>query len=53
MNQPTDGNSRVGEGGDVRFERLKLRDWTFSDTAEAVVGALLLAVIVVTLFALA
>ena len=35
------------------FERLKLNDWTFSDTAEAVVGALLVAAIVVTVFALA
>jgi len=28
------------------FERLKLYDWTFSATAEAVVGALLVIVIV-------
>jgi hypothetical protein len=31
------------------FERLKLHDWTFSSTAELVVGALLAACIVVTL----
>jgi hypothetical protein len=30
------------------FERMKSGDWTFSDTAEAVVGVLLAAVIVVT-----
>ena len=35
------------------FERLKLADWTFSDTAEAVVGILLVIAIVVTVFALA
>jgi hypothetical protein len=35
------------------FERLKLGDWTFSDTAEAVVGILLIITIVVTVFALA
>jgi hypothetical protein len=33
------------------FERLKLYDWTFSATAEAVVGALLAFVIVVCIFA--
>lgn len=35
------------------FERLKLGDWTFSDTAEAVVGILLIITIVVTVLALA
>lgn len=35
------------------FERWRLSDWTFSDTAEAVVGILLVITIVVTLFALA
>jgi hypothetical protein len=34
------------------FQRLKLYDWTFSDTAEIVVGALLAACIVVTVLAL-
>jgi hypothetical protein len=33
------------------LERLKLHDWTFSATAETVVGALLALVIVVCLFA--
>jgi hypothetical protein len=32
------------------FHRLKLHDWTFSSTAEAVVGALLVLVIVACLF---
>lgn len=35
------------------FERFKLYDWTFSDTAEAVVGALLIMAIAVSVFALA
>jgi hypothetical protein len=35
------------------FERFKLHDWTFSDTAEAVVGALLIIAIAVSVFALA
>lgn len=35
------------------LERLKPNDWTFSDTAEGVVGVLLVIVIVVSLFALA
>lgn len=36
------------------FERMRLGDWTFSDTAEAVVGVLLVVVILVTVvFALA
>jgi len=34
------------------FDRMKL-EWTFSDTAEAVVGALLVITIVVTVLALA
>jgi len=33
------------------FERLKLYDWTFSATAEAVVGVLLALLIVVCIFA--
>ena len=33
------------------FERLKLYDWTFSATAEVVVGALLAFAIVVSIFA--
>jgi len=33
------------------FERLRLYDWTFSATAEAVVGALLAVAIVVVVFA--
>jgi hypothetical protein len=33
------------------FERLKLYDWTFSATAEAVVGALLILTIVACFFA--
>jgi hypothetical protein len=32
------------------FHRLKLHDWTFSSTAEAVVGALLAAVVVACIF---
>jgi len=35
------------------FERLKLYDWTFSATAEAVVGALLALALVVSIFAVA
>jgi hypothetical protein len=35
------------------LKRLRLGDWTFSDTAEAVVGILLFATIVVTVLALA
>ena len=33
------------------FERLKLYDWTFSATAEVVVGVLLALVLVVSVFA--
>jgi hypothetical protein len=33
------------------FERLKFYDWTFSGTAEAVVGALLFLAIAVSVFA--
>ena len=33
------------------FERLKLYDWTFSGTAEAVVGALLFLAIAVSVYA--
>lgn len=33
------------------FERLKLYDWTFSATAEAVVGALLVLAVVACVFA--
>jgi hypothetical protein len=33
------------------IERLKLYDWTFSATAETVVGALLAALLVVSIFA--
>ena len=32
------------------FERLKHRDWTFSATADTVVGALLALAIVITVF---
>jgi hypothetical protein len=35
------------------LKRLRFGDWTFSDTAEAVVGILLFITIVVTVFALA
>jgi hypothetical protein len=35
------------------WKRLQLGDWTFSDTAEAVVGILLIVTIVITVFALA
>jgi hypothetical protein len=35
------------------FERLKFYDWTFSATAELVVGALLVATIIVTVLAIA
>jgi hypothetical protein len=35
------------------FDRFKRYDWTFSDTAEAVVGALLIIAIAVSVFALA
>ena len=35
------------------LKRLQLGDWTFSDTAEAVVGILLFITIVVTVLALA
>ena len=34
------------------FERLKFGDWTFSGTAEGVVGVLLVIAIAVTVFAL-
>ncbi len=34
------------------FERLKLYDWTFSATAEAVIGALLALAVVAGVFAL-
>jgi hypothetical protein len=34
------------------LKRLRLGDWTFSDTAETVVGILLVITIVVTVFAL-
>jgi hypothetical protein len=34
------------------FERLKLHDWTFSGTAETVVGVLLVLAIAVSVFAL-
>jgi hypothetical protein len=33
------------------FERLKLLEWTFSATAEAVIGALLALVLVLSVFA--
>jgi hypothetical protein len=33
---------------DIVIERLKLYDWTFSGTAEAVVGALLVVALVVS-----
>ena len=35
------------------FERLRFGDWTFSDTAEAVVGILLVITVVVTVLSLA
>ena len=33
------------------FERMKFYDWTFSGTAEAVVGGLLVLLLVVSVFA--
>jgi hypothetical protein len=52
MNQSRNVIGAVEAGG-FMLKRLRLGDWTFSDTAEAVVGILLFASIVVTVLALA